>query len=444
MATVAFLGVGMLGAGMARAALGRGDRVAVYNRTRAKAEALAGAGARVCDTAAEAARGAERIHVVLSDDAAVDATLDAAREGLAPGALVVDHTTTSPEGTARRVHRLARQKIDYLHAPVFMSPAMAEEGKGIMLASGPRWVYDRVAPELGKMAGELVYLGERPDLAAGYKLFGNAMLFAVVAGLADVFTMAHAMGVEPDAARSLFSKFQPARSIELRGAKMAQGDFSPSFEVSMAHKDARLMAALAERAGGGLQVLPAVEAALAALAGAGHGGADFGALAKATVDRARRPERDPIDQLVRSHRRLEETIGDLAAAAARGPGALAPALAEAAEFFDKNGRRHEEDEEESLFPRLGERERELVRELATEHSAHERLTKRVVELAERAGREGDAAVLAETRDVCRDLQHVYHAHIALEEGLLFPAARLSIGPDALAEMGREMQARRGR
>lgn len=445
MTSIAFLGMGMLGAGFATAAARRGEAVRVWNRTRAKADALAAAGATPCATPAEVVRGAGRVHLVLSDDAAVDATLEALRPGLEPGALVVDHSTTSPEGTARRVHAMARAKITFLHAPVFMSPQMAHESKGLMLGSGPRWVWDLAAPALAPMTGELVYLGERPDLAAGYKLFGNAMLFAIVAGLADVFTMATSMGIEPEAARGLFSKFMPARAIDARGVKMAQGDFTASFEATMARKDARLMTELAARGGGGLHVLPAIEAALGGLVDAGRGGDDMGALAAPAVERARRPERDPFEQLVRSHRRLEETLLDLRAALAKGPGSLAPALADASSFFERNGRRHEEDEERSLFPRLTDpAEKAIADELAAEHAAHERLIERLAKLADRAGQEGDDAVIAEARDVCRDLEHVYHAHIALEEGVLFPRARLRLGAEALAEMGREMQARRGR
>ncbi len=101
MSHVAFLGTGLIGGGMVEAMLGRGLTVHVYNRSREKAEALAARGAIVAASPADAVRGAERVHVALSDDAAVDAVLDAAGSALADGVAVIDHSTTSPPASAR-------------------------------------------------------------------------------------------------------------------------------------------------------------------------------------------------------------------------------------------------------------------------------------------------------------------------------------------------------
>ena len=131
---IAFLGMGLLGSNFARAALKRGDQVQVWNRTRDKAEALAAAGARVADDPAEAVRGAARVHLVLSDDAAVDDVIERARTGLAPHTLVVDHTTTSPAGARARAERLQAAGVAFMHAPVFMGPINALEASGVMLA----------------------------------------------------------------------------------------------------------------------------------------------------------------------------------------------------------------------------------------------------------------------------------------------------------------------
>ena len=76
-----------------------------------------------------------------------------------------------------------------------MSPQMARESKGIMLASGPRRCYDAVRGALEAMTGEVWYLGEQGDLAASYKIFGNSMLFVIAAGVTDVFAMAKGLGI---------------------------------------------------------------------------------------------------------------------------------------------------------------------------------------------------------------------------------------------------------
>ncbi|WP_245213717.1 NAD(P)-binding domain-containing protein [Rhodoferax sp. AJA081-3] len=123
MANIAFLGTGLLGGALAEAAAQRGDTVTAWNRSADKVAALAPFGIKAAATAADAVRGATRVHLVLKDDAVVDAVVAAALPGLAPDAIVLDHTTTLPALTAARAARLAAQGVNYLHCPVFMGPA---------------------------------------------------------------------------------------------------------------------------------------------------------------------------------------------------------------------------------------------------------------------------------------------------------------------------------
>ena len=126
--TVAFYGAGMLGSAMVRAMLRRGLAVHVWNRTPAKAQALEADGARVFTDPAEAADGAERVHLCLSDDASVDAVLDSALPGIALESPIVDHSTVLPQRVAERVAQARRSRgTRSLHAPVFMGPPMALE-----------------------------------------------------------------------------------------------------------------------------------------------------------------------------------------------------------------------------------------------------------------------------------------------------------------------------
>ena len=118
---IAFLGTGLLGSGFVRAMRRRDEPVRAWNRTTEKARALEADGAAVCVDSLDAVRGAERVHLCLSDDAAVDAVLERAAPGLAPGAVLVDHTTTSAGGVAARVARWAARGHHYQHAPVFMA-----------------------------------------------------------------------------------------------------------------------------------------------------------------------------------------------------------------------------------------------------------------------------------------------------------------------------------
>jgi 3-hydroxyisobutyrate dehydrogenase len=261
---------------MVEAMLARGLRVKVYNRSRAKAEALVPLGAVVADSPEDAAQGATRVHIALSDDAAVDATLDAASPGIADATPVIDHSTTSPAGVRARVDKHAR--FGFVHAPVFMSPAMCRQPGGIMLVSGERARVDAVRDELAKMTGKVMDLGERPDLAACFKLFGNAMIFALVGGIADVFSMARAEGIEPAAALALFEHFQVGGIFGARGKKMAAGDFTPSFHLSMARKDIGLMLDLLASSPEASAVLGSVAARFDARIAAGDGALDLGVI----------------------------------------------------------------------------------------------------------------------------------------------------------------------
>jgi 3-hydroxyisobutyrate dehydrogenase-like beta-hydroxyacid dehydrogenase len=277
-ARIALLGTGLLGSGMVRHFLKTGTPVTVWNRTESKARALEADGATVAASPQEAVAGAARVHLVLPEDAIVDALLAQIGGALPRGTIVVDHSTTLPEATIARVERARAQGIRFVHAPVFMSPQMAADGTGLMLASAPKLVFDEVRPALEGMTGEVWYLGERPDLAAAYKLFGNCMLFAITGGLADIIAMARANAIDPLAAMTVFAKFQAGNVIQGRGPRMARSELTPaSFAVEMARKDVRLMMQAAK--GQPLVALPAVAKRMDEVIGAGGGDLDLAALA---------------------------------------------------------------------------------------------------------------------------------------------------------------------
>ena len=276
MASIAFLGTGLLGAALAEAAAKRGDTVSVWNRTFEKARALVPLGIKAAATPAEAVQGATRVHLVLKDDAVVDDVIAAARPMLAPGAILLDHTTTQPALTAARAARLAEQGVAYLHCPVFMGPPAARNAQGSMMVAGPRALFERVQTELSVMTTRLEYMGERADLAAVNKLFGNAMIIGVSAMVADILTMAQASGVDPQSAVKLLGMLDLNAMVAGRGGNMAKGNFAASFELTMARKDVRLML---ETAGDRpLAALPAIAARMDQLIAQGHGALDASAL----------------------------------------------------------------------------------------------------------------------------------------------------------------------
>ena len=276
MSDIAFLGAGLLSGALAEAAAKRGDTVTAWNRSPDKVRALGQFGVVAAATPAAAVRGARRIHLVLKDDDVVEEVLAAARGELSPDALIIDHTTTLPTRTAARAERLKGEGVKYLHCPVFMGPPAARNAQGTMMVAGPRLLFEAVKSDLSKMTGRLEYLGQRTDLAAVNKLFGNAMIIGVSAVMADVLTMAQASNVSPEDAIKLLGLIDLNAIVAGRGMNMAKGNFTPSFELTMARKDIGLML---ETAGDRpMAALPSVAARMDQLIAAGHGAKDSSVL----------------------------------------------------------------------------------------------------------------------------------------------------------------------
>jgi len=279
---IAFFGTGLMGSGFVRHLLATGHEVNVWNRTGAKARALEADGAHAFDDAAAALAGAERVHLSLADDASVDAVLEPLAALLPKATWIVDHTTTAVTPTAERIARWNARDRTFVHAPVFMGPANALAGTGMMLVSGDKVRHDTLLPALQKMTGNVVYMGEAPERAAAFKLFGNLTLLGIMGVLGDVNRLAHAVGIPTGDAFSLFKHFNPGQFLPARAARIEAGDFTaPSFEVSMARKDVRLMIEEAQRGGIDLFVMPGVAAMFDAAIARGEGALDAAAAARA-------------------------------------------------------------------------------------------------------------------------------------------------------------------
>ena len=279
---IAFFGTGLMGSGFVRRARANGLEVNVWNRSPAKARALADLGAHAFDDPAAALDGAERIHLSLADDASVDAVLEPIAAKIPASTWIVDHTTTAVRPTAERVARWHARGRSFVHAPVFMAPANCAEGTGLMLVSGEKAHHDALLPALQQMTGTVHYLGAAPERAAAFKLFGNLTLLGILGVLGDVNRLAHSVGISTEEAFSLFKQFNPGQMLPARAARIAAGDYSkPSFEVAMARKDVRLMIEEAQRGGIDLFVMPGVAAMFDAAIARGEGALDAAAAARA-------------------------------------------------------------------------------------------------------------------------------------------------------------------
>ena len=279
MATIAVLGTGLLGAAFAERLLESGHIVRVWNRTRSKLAPLVAKGAVATADPADCARGAERVHLVLAEDTAVDAVMEQLRPGLGDGVPVVDFSTNLPAKVLARFERLREDGVRYVSSPVFMAPKHAREASGLIVMSGPQADADELRPALEEMTGKFWYLGERVDLAAIYKLAGNSFYFAVTAAVGDTLALGRANGVDGATMMALFQEFKPGSALHMVEDRIATSEEgTASFEMTMAQKDARLT----QEASGDehLYVLPAVLEAMQRGINLGRGASDFAAFAK--------------------------------------------------------------------------------------------------------------------------------------------------------------------
>jgi 3-hydroxyisobutyrate dehydrogenase len=279
--TVAVLGAGgTMGFAMSRNIARAGLTVHAWNRTRARAEPLAEDGARIFDTPAEAAAGADVILTMLADADAVLAAVEGEQGALAAardGAIWLQMSTIGIEGT-ERCAALARERgIRFVDAPVLGTRQPAEQRRLVVMASGPEDTRAELAPIFGAVGHRTLWLGEAGG-GSRLKLATNAWLVALVEGAAEAIALAEGLDVDPrnfiEAVRggALDSPY-----LEIRGRAMIERDFAPSFRLSLAAKDARLAAEAAARHDLELPLVALVHERLAAAAQQ-HGDEDVAAV----------------------------------------------------------------------------------------------------------------------------------------------------------------------
>jgi 3-hydroxyisobutyrate dehydrogenase len=275
--TVALLGTGTMGAGMARNIAAAGIPLKVWNRTREKAEPLAEAGAVVAESPAEAVRDADIVITMLFDADSVETALDQARDGLKQGAVLLQQSTVGVEGADRLAARAEELGLVYVDAPVLGTKKPAEDGALVILASGPDEARDVVAPVFEAIGSRTVWVG-----AAGQgtrlKLVANSWVLTVVEGIAESLALARALGVEPRRFLEVVKGgAMDAPYVQLKGSAMLDGDFTPAFGLDGAAKDAGLIVEAARAAGADLAVIEAVQQHFARALDAGYGDRDIAA-----------------------------------------------------------------------------------------------------------------------------------------------------------------------
>ena len=251
---VGFIGLGNMGAGMARNLIRAGHSVTVYNRTRSRAESLRPDGATVAATAADATIAAEAVVTMLSDDAALEDVIFGAGgvlKAMPAGAVHVSASTISVVLSRRLAEAHEQHKQHYVSAPVFGRPDAAAAAKLFVVAAGSAQQIDRCRPLFDAMGQKLFIAGDEPPMANVVKLAGNFLITTIIEGLAEAFAFARKSKVDAGKLLEILTgSLFPAPIYKNYGTMIAADKFEPvGFKMTLGAKDNRLVLAAAEEAG---------------------------------------------------------------------------------------------------------------------------------------------------------------------------------------------------
>ena len=249
---VGLIGLGRMGAGIAKSLLRAGHHLTVFNRTRQRAEALRAEGAMVAGSVAEACRG-EAVLTMVADDAALETVVfdDGGILGSLPrGGIHVSLSTISVALSDRLTAEHAKAGQEYVAAPVFGRPEAAEAAKLAVVAAGPAASVERCKPLFEVMGPKLFVVGERPSMANVVKLSGNFLIATVLESLAEALAFARKSGVDPGALLEfLTTTMFTAPVYKTYGELIVQGKHEPAgFSLPLGLKDVRLVLQAAEAA----------------------------------------------------------------------------------------------------------------------------------------------------------------------------------------------------
>jgi 3-hydroxyisobutyrate dehydrogenase len=276
-----WVGTGRMGYALATRLLDAGCDLAVYNRTRAKADPLAELGATVVDTPAELAdreivftmvAGPEDFKAVVLGENGLLSSSDAAPS------VIVDSSTVSPDASAEVRAHTEERGVALLAAPVSGNPSVVDAGKLTVVASGPNDAWEAARPYLELFGAGATYVGEG-DVARLVKICHNLMLGVVAQSLAEITVLAEKGGVSRAAfleflnksvMGSMFTRYKTPAIVNL--------DFTPTFTPALLYKDFHLGFEAADEHGVPMPVAAAAQQVVQTLMGFGYDDVDFMAL----------------------------------------------------------------------------------------------------------------------------------------------------------------------
>lgn len=275
--SVAVLGAGStMGLGMARNIARAGIHVRAWNRTPDKARPLEDDGAELLHSPRAAADGADVILTMLADADSVIGAIQDAVPGAGEDAVWLQMSTIGEAGTGRCAEVADDRGLTLIDAPVLGTKQPAEEGKLVVLASGPETVRERVQPIFDAVGQKTIWVGET-GAGTRLKMVANSWVLTVVEGVAETFALAEGLDLDPNLLLdAIEGGALDLPYLRMKGKAIMGRNFEPSFRLALAAKDARLIEESAQRHGLDLPLFSTIRERLAKGAEE-HGDEDFSA-----------------------------------------------------------------------------------------------------------------------------------------------------------------------
>ena len=287
---VGFIGLGHMGAQMARNLLKAGHRLTVYNRTRGKAEPLAREGAQVVDRIADACRG-DVLITMLSDDAAVEGVVfgdGGALSALGRNAIHISMSTISVALSDRLAEAHGKAGQGYVAAPVFGRPEAAAAAKLFIVAAGADAMLARCQPLFDAMGQETFVISTKQSDANLVKLSGNFLIASVLESLGEAFALVRKAGIDPNRYLDILTNSLFSAPVYRTYGPIIAEDKQPTggFKMSLGLKDIRLALAAADAMAVPMPVASLVRDHYIEGVAKGEGDADWSGLARLAARRA--------------------------------------------------------------------------------------------------------------------------------------------------------------
>lgn len=275
---IAVLGTGIIGAAVARNLARKGYLVHAWNRSAAKAHALAANGVTPFDHPADAVRGAAIVVTALKDGPAVTDAVASALPGLSKDVVWLQLSTVGIKAIDQLASLAAKHGLVFYDAPVQGTRQPAEQGKLVILASGPKDKQETAQAVFDAIGQRTLWVSDTAGTSSRLKLALNAYVFALTHGTAETLTIARALGVNPELViEAVTGSPLDNGYFQGKGAAMLKGDFSTSFSVDNGVKDALLVVDALNEVGLHAELAEAGLARFKRAAQAGHGDKDIAA-----------------------------------------------------------------------------------------------------------------------------------------------------------------------